>query len=153
MSRFTFRLLPLLKLREQTRDQFALEVGKAVEAITRVEQQVQELDDQLNEIRQHSAKTLAQAQPSVDRMLAQGRFDMQLRADRHGMQQTLHQLNEELNRRRARLADAEAEVKQLERLRDTQQLAHHEELQRRQQIEMDERASARFVIARRGLES
>jgi flagellar protein FliJ len=149
MSRFSFRLMPLLQLREQTRDQLALEVGKAVEAIHRVETQILEIDNQLTQLRQHAAATLAEDRPSVDRMLAQGRFDMQLRADRHGLMETLTKLNEELTRRKRRLADAEAEVRQLERLRESQQLAHTEEQLRRNQIEMDERASARFMMARR----
>lgn len=151
MPPFRFRFDSLQVLRGRERDEAGAQVGKALEAIQRINEQIQEIDSQRQMIRAATHQTLQQASVSVDQMLHQGRYDVQLHADEISLRQTLQQLNQELEKRREKLVHAEAEVKRLERLRETQ-LAEHRSLEAKQeQAEADDLTSARVLLRRRAM--
>ncbi|MEM6777797.1 MAG: flagellar export protein FliJ [Planctomycetota bacterium] len=148
MSRFVFRLESLLELRRRERDEAGVEVGKANEAIDRIELQVADLDRQLRDSRDAAASVMASPGLSPDRMLQQGRFALQLESERHSLVQTLQQLHTELDRRRSILVTCEAEVRRLERHREVRLLEHQRTLQRIQQRSDDDQAASRYAANR-----
>lgn len=157
MPRFQFRFESLLTLRGRERDEAGKLVGDANEAIRRVREQINEMQSQRDQIRIAASQSLQQpgrsgegpVNVSVEQMLHQGRYDLQLAAEQAAMEQTCQTLGVELARRQDLLVEAEAEVKRLERLRESQ-LAHHrqEELKSQQQA-ADDLTSARITIQKR----
>ncbi|MFG0256091.1 MAG: flagellar export protein FliJ [Rhodopirellula sp. JB053] len=155
MAPFRFRFDSLLALRQRRRDEVGAEVGKATEAIERVDEQIELLQTQRDGVRNDAAARLANSgadgatRVAVDRVIQEGRYDMQLSAEQVALRDTRAKLEVELNRRRGLLVEAEAEVKQLERLRETQ-MAEHRQLQLQvEQAEADDLTTARMVIAQR----
>lgn len=144
---FQYRFAPLLQLRRQERDQAGASVAQADAAVHRIEQQVAQLELKRKDLRRQSLHN-RQGDVSVDGLLSQGRYDLQLEADVLALHQTLIQLHEELERRTQSLVQAEAEVKRLERLRDNDQQEYRAEQQRREQFELDDDAARRFTRQR-----
>lgn len=157
MRPFRFRFDSLLVLHRQRRDEVGAEVGKANEAIRRVDEQILLLQKQRDEIRHQAMARFATAtgqavtSVSVDRMLQEGRYDLQLAGDQSSLRNTREQLVVELDRRRGLLVEAEAEVKRLERLRETQEFEHQQLMLQAEQAEADDLTTARLVISRRRL--
>ncbi|MCM2372815.1 flagellar export protein FliJ [Aporhodopirellula aestuarii] len=155
MPPFQFRFESLLSLRRRRRDEVGGEVGKATEAIRRVDEQIEMLQGQRDAVRAEAAERFAKSngggttQVMVDRILSEGRYDLQLSADQAALRDTRAKLEVELNRRRGLLVEAEAEVKQLERLRETQMLEHRQLQLQAEQAEADDLTSARLTIAKR----
>ena len=157
---FQFRFDSILALRCRERDEAGRELGKANEAIRRVDEQIQELQLKRDEIRKLAAGMFqndTDGRPersstqsiSVDRVLQQGRYDLQLQAEQIGLRATKETLVKELQRRREVLIDAEAEVKRLERLRETQKIEYRYLELQREQAESDDLTTARLIIAHR----
>ena len=157
---FQFRFDSILALRCRQRDEAGREVGKANEAIRRVDEQIQDLQRQRDEIRKlaagmfrsglaNGAEPASEQGISVDRALQQGRYDLQLQADQMSLRATKETLAKELQRRRNVLIDAEAEVKRLERLRETQKSEYRYLELQREQAESDDLTTARLIIANR----
>ena len=143
---FKFRFETLLDLRRRERDQAGAEVGQANEAIRRIDQQREELNQKRIEIRQ-SASASRLGRVSVDRLLAAGRYDIQLEADANALNDTRGKLIQELARRQGKLRQAEAELKRFEKLRQQDRERHEAELRRREQAEADDATSRRFAMA------
>jgi len=149
MPPFRFRFDSLLEIYRRQRDEAGQEVGKAVEAIRRVDEQVEQVQYQRDQLRQVTTESVGQTNVAVDRILHQGRYDLQLHADQVNLRQTRATLEEELARRRERLVSAEAEVKRLERLRETRQAEHRKLELQQEQAEADDLTAARFLMSRR----
>ncbi|TWU02092.1 flagellar export protein FliJ [Neorhodopirellula pilleata] len=157
---FQFRFDSILALRCRERDEAGREVGKANEAIRRVDEQIRDLQRQRDEIRRLAAGMFQnhgdgnRESPnshgvSIDRALQQGRYDLQLQAEQIGLRSTKETLLKELQRRRDVLVNAEAEVKRLERLRETQKSEYRYLELQREQAESDDLTTARLIIDRR----
>lgn len=155
MPPFRFRFESLLSLHHRRRVEIGGEVGKATEAIRRVDQQIEFLQQQRNEIRDQTAAKFAGSSPSgtrsvsADSMLQAGRYDLQLAGEINSLANTRQTLEVELDRRRGLLVEAEVEVKRLERLRETQARAHRHSTLRFEQAEADDLTTSRMVIADR----
>lgn len=155
MLSFRYRFESLLTLHRRRRDEVGGEVGKAVEAIRRVDEQIELLRKQREEMRAQAAGRFANTGSGaatavpVDRMLQEGRYDLQLAGDQHSLRNTREQLVVELDRRRGLLVEAEAEVKRLERLRETQRTEHQQLMLQAEQAEADDLTAARMIIASR----
>lgn len=143
-----FRFQSLLELRERERDEVGIEVGKALEAIAHVENQIKQLDQDIHAVR--TDDTLGRVgQVSVQALLDHGRYGMQLTQDRKALETTLAQLSDEYELRRQRLAMAQAEVKRFEILKDRQSVEARETEKRREQEVSDEAASRSMKLADR----
>src|SRR6056297_2525747 len=137
---FQFRFASILDLRRRQRDQVGSELGKANEAIRRI-------DEQMEMIRQQPTYERVGA-VQVEGLLAVGRYDMQLQADIGQLDQTRAELVIERDRRQRLLLDAEAEVKRFERLEEIEREAARMQMLRREQADADERSSQAYVLAR-----
>ena len=115
--KFQFRFETLLELRRRQRDEAGAEVGQAREAIRRIDQQREELNQQRVGLRQKPNDERT-GTISVDRLLSAGRYDMQLEADDQALLQTRGELMKELARRQRKFSDAESELKRFEKLKE-----------------------------------
>ena len=137
---FRFRFAFLLDLRRRERDEAGAFVGQATEAILKVDQQIDEVNQQRLELKQHQAD-IRVGSISVDRMLSSGRYDLQLQSDIAGLVETKEKLNQEFERRQTLLAIAQGEVQRFEKLEErarvdyqTEQLRQRTSRGRRSQL-------------------
>lgn len=144
---FRFRFSALLELRRRERDQAGAAVGQADAAIRKIDDQIAAVSDERDQLRQQTSASL-RGSLSVDTLLSQGRYDLQLQAQTESLTQTRHQLLEERERRHQQLIEAEAEVKRFERLEQRQRDAYLSEQRSREQSESDDATSRRYTLAR-----
>jgi flagellar protein FliJ len=142
----SFRFQSILDLRLRQRDEAGLEVGKVLEAIAKVESQIDDIHREVSSLQQ-SQFDFRMGAVSVEKLLVGGRYLLQLEQDRKTLQETLAKLGQEYERRRNRLADAQAELKKFEILQD-RQIEKEREVQGRRDQEISDEAAARIVSAR-----
>ena len=145
--KFQFRFATILQLRRRERDEAGAAVGQAHEAIHRIDLQTDEIERERTTIRENSQQQRLGA-VSVDGLLVQGRYDLQLQARLQTLRNTRGELVQELHRRQHALVAAEAEVKRFERLEEKDRRAFQTALLRRQQAESDDATSSRYIIER-----
>jgi flagellar FliJ protein len=144
---FQFRFASILQLRRQQRDEAGAAVGQANEAIRRVDDQIKSIGSQRHALREGAGDNRI-GSVSVDTLLADGRYDLQLEADMQALQKTRSELFQELERRQAVLIAAESEVKRFERLEGKERAAFNAEASRREQAAADEATARRYTIER-----
>lgn len=145
---FRFRFAFLLDLRRRERDEAGASVGQATEAIMKVDEQIDELNQSREELKRHQAD-IRVGSISVDRMLSSGRYDLQLQADVAGLMDTKEKLNQEFLRRQELLAVAQGEVQRFEKLEERAREDYRFEQLRQEQAEADDRNSAKFLMQSR----
>jgi len=145
---YKFRFDTLLKIHRRTRDEAGADVGKANEAIQKIDEQTESLLDQRNMMLQQAGRSRI-GSISSDSILSQGRYDAQLQSDIHSLGETRDQLEQELQRRQQALIAAEAEVKRFERLEENEIATYRTTQQRREQAESDEAAATRYLMEQR----
>jgi flagellar FliJ protein len=144
---FEFRFAALLELRRQERDEVGAAVGQANAAIDKVNEHVDEKQHERMLLRDGS-NVSRQGDVSVDALLSLGRYDLQLQADIEALNLTLGELITELERRRGKLVDAEAELKRFQKLRDNAELEFRALETKREHAEADEVTTRRYTIQR-----
>lgn len=142
---FQFRFETLMQVRRRQRDEAAVALGQAGAAIERITSQIADIATKRQSVRESSADQRT-GEVSVDGLLTQGRYDLQLEAEALGLQQTLNELHEEEKRRRQALVHAEAEVKRFERLLENDRLKYHAQQRRREQFEADDASGRQYTI-------
>lgn len=147
MARFAFRFEALLRLRENERDTVRGHVADAIQAQSILEQQRDALHQQREESRLQAQRRLASTQLSVDTLLHEGRFDLQLAAEIQGLDTNIRIVQTEIDRRQETLQVADVEVKRLERLREQQYQQWTVAQLAAEQTELDEIAQLRFARA------
>ncbi|QEG42735.1 flagellar export protein FliJ [Roseimaritima ulvae] len=146
---FQFRFDSLLRLRESERDAARQEVADGHQAMGILQQQREDLEQQRQQLRDTAQRRMSEASISVDTMLNQGRYDVQLAAEIQGIASNMAAVEKEIERRQTRLQAADIEVKRLERLRETQQQQWNADQLAAQQADLDEIATLRFARASR----
>ena len=154
MTTFQFRLATLLKLRENERRQRQIELGQAMEA-ERI--MMGRADGVAAEIVLAKEKVRAASSPGqvmVDSVLELQRYTLQLRAQARTIAEQITQVRAEVERRRLILVEADRQVRILEKLREKQAAAFQFDLQRREQLLLDEMGQKRVrgLISRPGRE-
>lgn len=145
MAMFKFRLATLLKLREATRDERRSHLAQAYQADAILQQQQEQIAQELTDL-QGVYRTSAQpGNVNVDRLIAAQRHEVVLRFQGQQLQQQRETIAQEIERRRAALAEANREVKVLENLRERQQERYQEEENRRDIQRLDEVAQLRAL--------
>lgn len=147
MSRF--RLAALLRLRLAERDQRRLELAKALRAAEILRQQQQALADEQGQWLATARALVAPGPADLDAVLQTYRYVAVLRARQQHLTEQLAQVEQEAQRRREALVEADRQVKVLERLAARQAAAARQESLRREARQLDEAALARY---RRGQE-
>ncbi len=139
MTRFRFRLESLLRLATAQRNTRRQELAQALQAERIVQAQIDRLQRELD-------RALRQRQPGigvvdVDRLLDAAREQLLLAAQKQHLEQQLEQVRQEVRRRQQLLAEADRQVRLLERLRDKQRRRHQQQLLRQEQKLLDEIAN------------
>jgi flagellar FliJ protein len=142
---FQFRFAAILQLRRRQRDEAGAEVGKALEAIRRIDEQSEAIRAQRRALREDTSGERV-GDVTVDALLAKGRYDLQLQADLHALSETRVQLVQELERRQQALVAAEVEAQRFQRLEEKERAAAYAEALRRQQAEADDASASRYTI-------
>ena len=145
---FQFRFATLLHLHRQARDEAGAEVGKANEAIGKIDEQTESLIAERSAMLDRATQARI-GELSIDSIVSQGRYDIQLQADMRALRETRTKLEHELLRRQQILIQAEADVKRFERLKESEWKLYRNEQQKREQAEADESAATRFLMERR----
>ncbi|HBE66815.1 MAG TPA: flagellar export protein FliJ [Planctomycetaceae bacterium] len=115
MSKFQFRLLAIIKLRERERDDAAEQYRKSLLAIEKLGQQIAELEAEIAQ--QMQAQTEAsQGHLSPDHILAAQRYQHRLSQQIQSLQQTIAQIEPERDRRRQILIKKEQDLKAIEKV-------------------------------------
>ena len=144
---FQYRFATILQLRRRQRDEAGAAVGQAHEAIRRVDVQAEAIQRERMMFRENAQQQRLGA-VSVDALLVQGRYDLQLQTRLQALGKTRGELVQELQRRQYALVVAEAEVKRFEKLEEKDRYAFHHAMLRRQQAESDDASSSRYTIER-----
>ncbi len=131
-------LATMTRLHGQTRDDAAAEVRRAEEAITVVDGQIAAARAEIDQARRWSQRS-----GEVDARLAAERFEMQTAAQISALRQTREKLTQELQRRRAKLVEAQTSLRQTERLTQKRSEADAAADQKRRQAELDDWTASR----------
>jgi flagellar export protein FliJ len=145
MLPFRFRLATLLRLRESDRDERRSRLADAQRAEDIVGARIEEIDSELWRLRGESARLSRPGLVNVDELMEINRFELLLSAERQAAEQQHKLVAEEVERRRLALVAADREVRVLERLRETGQERHRQEVDRQERKQMDETAMHAFV--------
>jgi flagellar FliJ protein len=138
MSKFTFRLATLLRLREATRDERRGELAEAYRVDDTLKQQLQRTEAELTALQTQYRQTLAPGEVDVNRLVEAQRNELVLRSQRAQIVRQRETVQGEIERRRLVLAEANREVRVLENLRDKQAAQHRQEEERREMKRLDE---------------
>jgi flagellar FliJ protein len=79
----------------------------------------------------------------IDRLLHAQRFEVVVRGELDGLRQQTRMLDEEIERRRLALVEADRQLRVLEKLKEKQQERFRREQDRREMKELDEMAALR----------
>ncbi|MCL2005508.1 MAG: flagellar export protein FliJ [Planctomycetaceae bacterium] len=136
---FTFRLEPLITLRDNALKERQADLAKAYEARQILETDIKKLDQQLSEGRE-SARTLMQEgqKINVDYLLGFRRQEMFLLANQDELKEKMAIIDEEIEVRRAAVAEANKELKIVEKLKEQRFEKYLEEQNKSEMKAMDE---------------
>ena len=138
MRKFEFQLQNVLHLREQVRDERRRQLLEAHEAQRLLTEQRELLQVEIGRTAQQGRKAAEPGEVNVDILLEQHRYLLLLQARQEAMRQQSGVLNEEIERRREALRQADIEVRTIEHLRERRWEEHKKAEERREQIEHDE---------------
>jgi len=137
---FRFRFDAITRLRENERDAARASLGEANEAMRQIELRRKEIAEERSALERDSAQrrtgTLA-----VDRLLSDGRYERQLAFDDNQIVAAGQKIEEELLRRQAILAQANASVRQMELLKEREFAAWTFAQEKVEQANLDEVAA------------
>ncbi len=143
MAKFKFRLDSILRLRGNQRDERRAELVKALHAEDVLRQHIDELEQELAEIRK--LRTVRAGAIDIDRLMDANRYELVLKANRKLLDDQIAAVVVETRRRQAELVAADRELKVLEKLRETQLQRHQQETQRIEMKALDEIAGRRHL--------
>lgn len=118
MASFRFRLQAILRLRENERDERRRELGQALQAKQVLEEYERRMAAEWESLNTRLRDCSRAGEVQVDLMLNLRRYQMTVAAQREVLKQQMAQVEEEIERRRERLAEADRQVRVLEMLRE-----------------------------------
>ena len=141
MAAFTFRLEPLLKLREARRDECrsALAEGYRVDEVLR--KQFDNMERELDALREFCRRKASPGGIDIDRLVEAQRYELVTKAQQQNIAQQRETVAAEIERRRYALIEADREVRVLEKLRERQSELHRREEEVREARRLDEVAT------------
>lgn len=134
---FKFRFDSIVRLRENERDVARVSLAEAYEALRQIENRRQELAQVRTTLDRESGLRRT-GTLSVDRLLADGRYERQLAAEVAQLTATAEKIEAELIRRQAVLAEANASVRQMELLKEKEWADYVASQERLAQANLDE---------------
>jgi flagellar protein FliJ len=141
MSRFHFRLEPLLKLRESRRDECRAALAEAFRVDEVLRKQFDGLERDLAALREYCRTKSAPGGVDIDRLVEAQRYELVTRSQQRSIVQQRETVAAEIERRRQALVEADREVRVLEKLRERQAEQHRREEELREAKRLDEVAT------------
>jgi flagellar FliJ protein len=141
MSRFVFRLEPLLKLRESRRDECRASLAEGLRVDEVLRNQFGNLERELEALKEFCRRTASTGSVDIDRLVEAQRYELVTRAQQHNIAQQRETVTAEIARRRQALVEADREVRVLEKLRERQTDQHRREEEGREARRLDEVAT------------
>ena len=137
---FHFRLQTLLRLRSAERDQRRADLAKAIRAEEMLRGELRSLAEQQAQAVEHGRKLKSPGSADIDSLLQAHRYAVILAAQERQLAAQLAQVEQETERRRQVLVEADRQVRVLEKLRERQAAAYRKEVERREVKQFDETA-------------
>lgn len=145
MSKYRFRLETLKKLREAARDDCRQQLAQALKADQVIENRLNEIDEEFQRLLKAAQEGSRPGVVNVDRLLEVHRYELVLQAEQKQLEHQRKAISTEIDLRRAKLIDADREVRVLEKLREKQHAQHVAEERRLDIRDLDE-AGARCGV-------
>ena len=139
----------MLQLAESQRDERRREVAAAMEAVRVLQERHAEIDTEIQDVRRLKGAASLGENVRVDQLIDASRYELLLRSQQREIKNQQSQVDEELERRRLLLVEADRHVQTLEKLRERKRAEHQIEEDRAQQRLLDEVATMRFTRNRR----
>ncbi len=144
MSQFKFRLESLVKLRQEERHQRRAELAEAYKADEILGREADIVTLEITDMRKRCVAAASPGDIDVDRLVAIQRFERVLQTRAMGLTERKLRLNEEIEKRRLALVEADRQVRVLEKLRERQSETHRTDELRREVKTLDEVAINRW---------
>lgn len=138
MATFRFRLQTILRLRDNERDQRRKDLAQALQAKDVLEEYERQIAAEWESLNHRLRDCSREGEVRVDLMLDLRRYQMTVAAQREVLKQQMAQVEEEIERRRERLAEADRQVRVLEMLRERQLEEYRREEDRLETKMLDE---------------
>jgi flagellar FliJ protein len=138
MSKFTFRLATLLRVREAARDQRRSELAEAHRVDDVLKRRIDLLAEEFDSLQQQCRKTVAPGLVNVDQLVEAQRYTVALHMQQGQLARQRETVQTEIGRRRQALLEANRDVRVLENLREKQLRQHRQEEERREMRRLDE---------------
>jgi flagellar FliJ protein len=135
---FRFRLEPLITIRDNTLKEKQAELAKAYEARRIVEEKQHELEFELTENIAAGRQRLQTGAVNIEFLLGLRRHEAYLNAQINVVREHLRQIDEEIERRRNAVLEANKELKMIEKLREKRYGQYQAEENRKETIRIDE---------------
>jgi flagellar FliJ protein len=142
---FHFRLAPLLRLRESVRDERRTALAEAYQALDILSERQTAVEREIESLTGDYRRSSAPGALDVDRLIRRHRHELLLRTNQKELARQHSILQQEIERRRDALVAADRDVRVLEKLRERQADRHAEIEAQREQKQLDEVATRRFV--------
>jgi flagellar protein FliJ len=143
MPKFTFRLSPLLRLREAFRDERQMELADAYRADDVLKEHLEASRGELVVLAEGCRRAVGPGPVDIDRLLTAQRYEAVLEAQVQHILQQRELVAQEIERRRQALVHANREVRVLEKLREHQADRYMQEESLRDIKRLDEVAQQR----------
>jgi flagellar export protein FliJ len=138
---FRFRLKPLQKIRENTRQERQTELAKALDAETIVRERLESIQREIAATKEDGRKFASGSAVDVNFLIGLRRHEAFLLAQKADAENRLEQILTEVERRRQAVVEADKEVKIMEKLHDLQKEKYDAAIAAKEIANMDEIAS------------
>jgi flagellar export protein FliJ len=124
MALFRYRLAPMLRVRENERDRYRIELAAAQREESRIAARISQLNDELTLLQRRIQQAAGPGPVDIERLRNAQRHQQQLKADLQQLEIKRREAEAEVDRRRQTLLEADRQVRTLEMHRE-QQLARY----------------------------
>lgn len=146
--RYQFRLESIRRLRQEHRDAMRQRLGEAIHAAQLLEQHRGETEREIEGLKTARRQALQVPSPDVNRLLDFQRYELLVQAQLQALAQQQKTLSEEVERRRSVLAEAEQQVRVLDKLDERRRQEHHQEELRQEELVLNEVATQMYLRKR-----
>lgn len=145
MRHFRFKLESVRRLRESVRDQRRGELAQAEQALKLLEQERLTIQAEIKQTERDRARAMRPGPVNVDQVLAGQRYQWTLTSQLRELELKRQQVQEEAERRRNLLLEADRDVRVLDKLEAKQRQEHDQRLRKMDARAMDELAVQRSL--------
>ena len=144
MAKFRFRLQTLRRLREIHRDELRVRLAEAYQAEQIIAQERAALETERTGLADLQRRLVDRGALDVNRVLAAQRYQLVLEAQSRVLAEQATKLEQEIERRRQAVVDADRQVRVLDKLRERREREHRYAAERAESKRLDEVGANRW---------